>query len=668
MKKTKKNHNISKPFDLLSEELVFIILDLISLNPSDLKSFSLSCKWFYQVEAQHRRSLKPLRAEYIPRILSRYKNTSDLDLTFCSRVTDYSLSVVGCLSGPTLLSIDLSRSVSFSAAGLLRLAVKCVNLVEIDLSNSTEMKDAAAAVVAEAKSLERLKLGRCKLLTDMGIGCIAVGCRKLIMVSLKWCVGVGDLGVGLLAVKCKDIRILDLSYLPITGKCLHDILKLQHLEELVIQGCFGVDDDTLKSLRHDCKTLKKLDASSCQNLTQRGLTSLLSGAECLQRLDLAHCSSVISLDFASSLKKVSTLQSIRLDGCSVTSDGLKAIGTMCNSLKEVSLSKCVSVTDEGLSSLVMKLKDLKKLDITCCRKLSGVSITQVANSCPLLVSLKMESCSLVSREAFWLIGQKCRLLEELDLTDNEIDDEGLQSISSCLSLSSLKLGICLNITDKGISYIGMGCSDLRELDLYRSVGVTDVGVSSIAQGCFHLETINMSYCKDITDKSLISLSKCSLLQTFESRGCPNITSQGLAAIAVRCKRLAKVDLKKCPYINDSGLLTLAHCSQSLKQISVSETGVTDVGLVALANIGCLQNIAVVNTSGLSARGVAAALLGCGGIRKVKLHASLRTILPASIIQHLEARGCAFIWKDNTVQAEELDPKYWKLQLEDDIVP
>lgn len=113
------------------------------------------------------------------------------------------------------MSVDLSRSGSFSAAGLLRLAVKCVNLVEIDLSNATEMRDAAAAVVAEARSLERLKLGRCKMLTDMGIGCIAVGCRKLNMVSLKWCVGVGDLGVGLLAVKCKDIRSLDLSYLPV---------------------------------------------------------------------------------------------------------------------------------------------------------------------------------------------------------------------------------------------------------------------------------------------------------------------------------------------------------------------------------------------------------------------------------------------------------------------
>ncbi|CAN7113369.1 unnamed protein product [Brassica rapa subsp. narinosa] len=674
MKKAKQiQHMISKPFDLLSEELVFIILDLVAQNPSDLKSFSLTCKWFYQVEARHRRSLKPLRAEYLPRILTRYRNTADLDLSFCPRVTDYALSVVGCLSGPTLRSVDLSRSFSFSAAGLLRLAVKCVSLVEIDLSNATEMRDAAAAVVAEAKSLERLKLGRCKKLTDMGIGCIAVGCRKLKRVSLKWCVGVGDLGVGLLAVKCKDIRSLDLSYLPITGKCLHDVLKLQHLEELLLQGCFGVDDDSLKSLTHHCNSLKNLDASSCQNLTQRGLTSLLSGAGCLERLDLAHSSSVISLDFASSLNKVSSaLQSIRLDGCAVTCDGLKAIGTLCISLREVSLSKCVTVTDEGLSCLVMKLKDLRKLDITCCRKLTGVSITQVASSCPLLVSLKMESCSLVSRDAFWLIGHKCRLLEELDFTDNEIDDEGLKSISSCRSLSSLKLGICLNITDRGLSYIGMGCSNLRELDLYRSVGITDVGISSIAQGCCHLETINISYCKDITDKSLVSLSKCSMLQTFESRGCPHITCQGLAAIAVRCKRLSKLDLKKCPFINDSGLLTLAHFSQGLKQISVSETGVTDVGLVSLANIGCLQNIAAVNTRGLSPSGVAAALIGCGGLRKVKLHASLRSLLPSSLINHMEARGCSFLWKDynnhnnsNTLQAE-LDPKYWKLQLEEDI--
>jgi F-box/leucine-rich repeat protein 2/20 len=78
------------------------------------------------------------------------------------------------------------------------------------------LRDAAAAAVAEVKNLERLWLGRCKLITDMGIGCIAVGCKKLRLISLKWCIGVSDLGVGLIAVKCKEIRSLDLSYLPVS--------------------------------------------------------------------------------------------------------------------------------------------------------------------------------------------------------------------------------------------------------------------------------------------------------------------------------------------------------------------------------------------------------------------------------------------------------------------
>lgn len=114
-----------------------------------------------------------------------------------------------------LRSIDLSRSKFFSHAGLSNLVMNCGNLVEIDLSNATELRDLAASAIAEAKNLERLSLVRCKSVTDIGIGCIAVGCKKLRLLSLKWCLGVGDLGVGLIAVKCKEIRTLDLSYLPV---------------------------------------------------------------------------------------------------------------------------------------------------------------------------------------------------------------------------------------------------------------------------------------------------------------------------------------------------------------------------------------------------------------------------------------------------------------------
>lgn len=87
--------------------------------------------------------------------------------------------------------------------------------MELDLSNATELGDSAVKAVAMATNLEKLRLDRCRMVTDIGIGCIAVGCKKLRVISLKWCVGVGDLGVVLIATKCDQMRSLDLSYLPV---------------------------------------------------------------------------------------------------------------------------------------------------------------------------------------------------------------------------------------------------------------------------------------------------------------------------------------------------------------------------------------------------------------------------------------------------------------------
>lgn len=202
-------------FDLLCEEIVFSILDFLDENPLDKKSFSLVCKSFYAIESRHRKTLKPLRSEHLTKILNRYSSVTILDLSLCPRITDVSLNVISSSCKEMLRSINLSRSKIFSHVGLSNLVMNCANLVEIDLSNATELKDLAASAIAEAKNLERLWLVRCKSITDIGIGCIAVGCKKLRLLSLKWCLGVGDLGVDLIAVKCIDIRSLDLSYLPV---------------------------------------------------------------------------------------------------------------------------------------------------------------------------------------------------------------------------------------------------------------------------------------------------------------------------------------------------------------------------------------------------------------------------------------------------------------------
>ncbi|KAF5737269.1 putative F-box protein atfbl3 [Tripterygium wilfordii] len=317
--KRQRSIEIINLFDLLSEESMFTILDLLHQNPLDKKSFSLVCKSFYNIESKHRRVLKPLRQEHLLRILNRYPNVNHIDLTLCPRVNDSSLEIVAKKCRKELRSIDLSRSPFFSGGGLLSLAENCKNLVEIDLSNSTELRDSAMGSIAEAKNLEKLWLGRCKQITDMGVGCIAVRCKKLRLLCLKWCMGVGDLGVELIAVKCKEIRYLDLSYLPITNECLSSVLKLQYLEDLILEGCFCIDDYNHADIEHRCKSLKSFDMSNCHNISHVGLSSLIGAAESLQQLTLGY-GSPVTVSLVGSLQKLSVLQSIRLDGGVVTCD------------------------------------------------------------------------------------------------------------------------------------------------------------------------------------------------------------------------------------------------------------------------------------------------------------------------------------------------------------
>lgn len=158
------------------------------------------------------------------------------------------------------------------------------------------------------------------------------------------------------------------------------------------------------------------------------------------------------------------------------------------------------------------------------------------------------------------------------------------------------------------------------------------------------------------------MSKCTKIHTFEIRGCPLVTSFGLAAIAVGCKQLTKLDIKKCYLIDDLGMVPLAHFSQNLRQINLSYSSVTDVGLLTLASFSCLQSLTILHIKGLTPSGLGATLLSCGGLTKVKLHVSIRALLPRPLIKYLETRGCSFQWRDKEFQAE-LDPKCWKLGLE-----
>ncbi|KAH9309817.1 hypothetical protein KI387_037728, partial [Taxus chinensis] len=597
----------------LDDEILISILDKLQ-DPADRKSWCLVCKHFFSLEAMSRKEVQLMRSELLPRIMQRYSNIEHLDLSLCSQITDESLGHVGRIIGNHLLSINLSQLWTFTHLGIQRLVKSCQSLVEIDLSNCTEFTDYGAEAIAHAQNLQSLKLVKCKQITDMGLGCIAVGCRKLETLNLKWCVGVTDLGVELVAIKCKELRNLDLSYLQITNKCLESITRLSHLENLALVGCVSVGDKGLIYLRN--KSLQGLDISKCRNISCTGIINLASGSPDLRQLTLSYCVPITS-DLANS-QTFDRLQIVKFDGCKISSTALQSVGKSCKYLRELSLSKCVGVTDEELKGLLTYCRELNKLDLTCCRDLTDVALSAVAQSCRYLTSLKIESCHLVTEKSLTILGEGCPFLQELDLTDCSVNNTGLESLSRCSELITLKLGFCPNISDEGIIHIGAHCSNLQEIDLYRSTGVGDAGLAAISNGCPRLKSINLSYCISVSDDALKSISRLRKLHNLEIRGCSGISSVGLSAIALGCKRIAELDIKRCYHIDDAGILAIAGSCQNLRQINLSYCPVSDVGLSALTSLPCLQNMKLVHLRNVTVNGFVSAMLACESLKKLKL--------------------------------------------------
>ncbi|GLJ45460.1 hypothetical protein SUGI_0957330 [Cryptomeria japonica] len=625
---------------ILDDEILVTILDKLQ-DPKDRESWCLVSKHFFSLEARSRKEVQLMRSELLPRILQRYSKIQCLDLSPCSQITDESLGHVARILGNRLLSINLSKLWTFTHLGIAELVERCQSLVEVDLSNCTEFTDYAAEALGNAQNLQSLKLVKCKQITDMGLGCIAIGCGKLETLNLKWCVGLTDLGVELIAVKCKELRNLDLSYLQITNKCLESLTHLSCLENLTLVGCVSVGDEGLVYLRS--KSLQGLDVSKCHNISFAGIINLASVSPELRQLTVAYCIPITS-DLASS-QTFDRLQIIKFDSCKIYSTALESVGRSCKYLRELSLSKCIGVTDEELKGFMAYCRELNKLDLTCCRDLTDVALSAVARSYKYLSSLKIESCHLVTEKSLSMLGEGCPFLQELDLSDCSINNAGLESISRCSELIILKLGFCPNISDEGIIHIGTCCSKLQEISLYRCTGVGDAGIAAISNGCERLKSINISYCMRVSDNALKSISQLHKLHNLEIRGCSGISSAGISAIALGCKHIAKLDIKGCYHIDDAGMLAIADSCQSLRQVNLSYCMVSDVGLLALASLPCLQIMKLVHLRNVTVEGYVSTLLACENLKKLRLLECLKFKLPLALIKSLEAHGCTIRWMD-----------------------
>ncbi|KAF6141243.1 hypothetical protein GIB67_024327 [Kingdonia uniflora] len=676
-------HDSHSLVSVLSEDLLLKILDKLD-QTSDFKSWRLVSKECLRLESTQRKSLRVFRHDSLPSLLGRYRDLDTLDLSVCPRIDDATVGYVfglgSVVSGWTrnLRRLVLRRASGLRWVGLEVVVRSCPKLEEIDLSYCVGVGDREASAISCAKGLKDLKLVKCLGVTDFGLAKIAVGCVKLEILSLKWCLEITDLGIGLLAKKCCNLKNLDISYLKVTNESLCSISLLQKLESLTLIACSFVDNEGLHFLRSGNSSLQSIDISRCDNLTSSGLIAVTEGHLGLRQITASYCFPELAAPLVSKFKDLKILNAIKIDGARVSATILHAIGVNCTNLVEIGLSKCEGVTDEGIVGLVPGCGNLEIVDLTCCNSITDMALSAIANSCRSLVCIKLESCGFISEKGLDQLASYCSHLEEIDLTDcSGVNDRGMVCLSRCSGLISLKLGLCLNISDKGLSHIGSSCTKLQELDLYRlyspildfpnkfyvlskdqsaviehrefpewgCTGISDDGLLAVSVGCKKLKKLNVSYCEQIGDRGLKYISTLEELSDLEMRKLLKVTRAGLVAIAAGCKSLTELDMKRCYNISDTGFWALAQYSSNLRQINLSYCPITSTGLcMAMGNLKCLQDAKLVHLTHVSVDGYEVVLrASCDKLKKVKLLGTLKHLLSSELLLILQARGCTIRW-------------------------
>ncbi|XP_066537041.1 NACHT, LRR and PYD domains-containing protein 12-like isoform X2 [Hoplias malabaricus] len=306
-----------------------------------------------------------------------------------------------------------------------------------------------------------------------------------------------------------------LKELDLSNNCLRDS-GVEHLSgglksplcklEILRLALCSVTNKSCKSLGsalQSVNSLKELDLSN-NDLQDSGvelLSAALKSPLCkLETLRLALCKlGDTSCEYLSSvLQSENSLKELDLSKNKLQDSGVELLSAALNSplckLETLRLALCKlgARACEALGSVLQSMNSLKELDLSNNDlQDSGVELLSAALKSPLckLETLRLASSNLVatSCEALGSALQSDSSLKELDLSDNNLQDSGVELLSAGLKsplckLETLRLSGCMN-TDEGCSSLASALksnpSHLRELDLsYNNPGGSGVELLS----------------------------------------------------------------------------------------------------------------------------------------------------------------------------------------------
>lgn len=258
---------------------------------------------------------------------------------------------------------------------------------------------------------------------------IATGCLRLREISLGVCVRrsnscLNDF-INFLTLRGSGLKRIELTCYD---REFEDIINLQVAKncpglEFVSIVC-GMNDLMLTQLGSFCPLLKEVHIYDLPSCTDIGLIALAEGCRHLRALIIKNSSGYLCDITDQSIIKLSEscrlLESLRLQSLELTDESLSTIGRNCKHLKQLYLND-LDVSETGLTTLCASpnMKRLTKIELTDMYNFTDTALLElVKNSHLSLNSLSLQTCPEISDAGMLHISKYCKKLQEFNLSNN----------------------------------------------------------------------------------------------------------------------------------------------------------------------------------------------------------------------------------------------------------
>jgi F-box and leucine-rich repeat protein 9 len=235
------------------------------------------------------------------------------------------------------------------------------------------------------------------------------------------------------------------------------------------------------------------------------------------------------------MRELCNLDTLKIEGCRElfmsgrlfeSDDDKKDITAAFRQLRNLSLAHNRYLSDALFNRIVALTSSLENIDLSgCCISFHKGLYKKFYPATQLEPSESVLTFHYISQ----FLEQSASKVKHLNFSSTLIDGSALTILAEIpnLSLLSINLKACDQMTNPGIIRLVNTQTQLQSLDLSMSLRVTDQSLIAICNGLSQLKSLKIRRCRALTDLGIKEIVKLEHLEILDISECESITGQGI---------------------------------------------------------------------------------------------------------------------------------------------